>query len=69
MKQGPSTYRSYLLRLRYFDDAGRPLWRISLQEPGQGEEIHFLNLAELDGFLAKIMAPGKKTDRSESGKK
>lgn len=39
MNEKPRTYRSYLLRLRLVDNAGQPVWRVSLQEPGSEREV------------------------------
>ena len=50
-------YRSYLLRLRLVDNAGQPVWRASLEEPGSGHEQHFESLETLCTYLAGSIAP------------
>jgi len=46
------TYYSYLLRLHWVDNAGRPAWRVSLQEPGKESQMHFDSLAAMYAYLA-----------------
>jgi hypothetical protein len=46
------SYRSYLLRLWWADNAGRPVCRASLEEPGSYTQIHFENLVALGVWLA-----------------
>ena len=69
MKSEPPTYRSYLLRLRYYDDEGRRSWRISLEEPGSGKQISFNSLDDLHNFLAALMAEagGRATQEVDRG--
>jgi hypothetical protein len=57
MDKSPVTYRSYLLRLRRVDDAGRQTWRASLEAPGSGNQIYFENLEALCAYLATQMRP------------
>ena len=51
--KSPSTYRSYLLRLWWADNAGYPVCRASLEEPGSQTQIHFESLAALYAYLAE----------------
>ena len=44
------TYRSYLIRLWYADNAGHPVWRASLQEPGSETQTYFESLADLCAY-------------------
>jgi hypothetical protein len=46
------TYYSYLLRLRWVDNANRPAWRISLEEPGNQAKIQFDSLRAMCTYLA-----------------
>ena len=55
-KQTP-IYYSYLLRLRLVDNAGQPIWRITLQAPGIEEERAFANIAALYAYLAELIGP------------
>ena len=52
MDESPVTYRSYLLRLRWVDNAGRQTWRASLETPGSGNQIYFEDLEALCAYLA-----------------
>lgn len=47
----PTTYASYLLRLWQADEAGRHIWRASLESTGTGERSNFANLEALLDFL------------------
>jgi hypothetical protein len=58
MNEAPRTYRSYLLRLRWVDNAGQPVWRVSLQEPGSEREVLFGSLRELCAYLAREIGLG-----------
>lgn len=49
------TYRSYLLRLWRADNAGQPVCRASLEEPGSRPQLHFESLAGLCAYLAAQM--------------
>lgn len=49
------TYRSYLLRLWRADNAGQPVCRASLEEPGGHPLLHFESLAALCAYLAAQM--------------
>ena len=64
MNETPRTYRSYLLRLRLVDNAGQPVWRVSLQEPGSEREVMFGSLAELWAYLAEQIG---ERNRGENG--
>jgi hypothetical protein len=55
MNKTQSSYLSYLLRLRRVDNAGRPVWRASLETPGSATQIYFDNLETLWAYLAKQM--------------
>jgi hypothetical protein len=55
MDKPQATYRSYLLRLRQVNNAGRPTWRVSLESPGSRTQIHFDTLAALCAYLASQM--------------
>ena len=41
MNKTQPNYRSYLIRLWRMDNAGQPVWRAALQEPGSETQIHF----------------------------
>jgi hypothetical protein len=49
------TYRSYLLRLWRADNAGQPVCRASLEEPGGHPQLNFESLAALCAYLAAQM--------------
>ncbi len=55
MNEARPTYQSYLLRLRRADNAGRPVWRVSLEAPGSETQIYFDNLEALCTYLAAQM--------------
>ncbi len=44
-------YHAYLLRLRRVENAGQPVWRFSLEQPGRGDRQQFDRLAEVFEFL------------------
>ena len=44
-------YLSYLLRLWRVSAGGLPVWRVSLQQPGQSEQLVFAGLDEAVAFL------------------
>ena len=46
-------YLSYLLRLRRVDNAGRSVWRASLEAPGSENQIYFDNLEALYAYLVR----------------
>lgn len=50
-----SHYHAFLLRLWQADNGGQPVWRFSLEEPGNGLRHLFLSVAELDTFLLALM--------------
>lgn len=49
------TYRSYLLRLWRADNAGQPVCRASLEEPGGHPQLNFESLTALCAYLAAQM--------------
>jgi hypothetical protein len=51
MIKNKSVCKSFLLRLWHADNAGDPVWRFSLEAPGSGEQLRFLNLADLVEFI------------------
>lgn len=55
MNDTPITYQAYLLRLRRADNAGCPVWRISLERPGQAGQLQFESLSALCAYLATQM--------------
>ena len=55
MTDSPPTYHAFLLRLRWADNAGRPVWRISLERPGQSGQMQFESLSALCTYLAAQM--------------
>jgi hypothetical protein len=55
MPDDSGNYRCFLLRLRRLDNAGRPVWRYSLESPG-GESHVFSRLADLSDFLGTLVA-------------
>jgi hypothetical protein len=48
-------YQSYLLRLRYLDNGGQPVWRFSLEGPGGAPEP-FTTLEDVMAFLRALTA-------------
>jgi len=55
MKPTDLNYHAYLLRLRRVDNAGRPVWRFSLEQPGRGERHSFDRLIEVFDYLQQQM--------------
>jgi hypothetical protein len=55
MDRPPASYLSYLLRLRYVDNARDPVWRLSLDSPDGVLHVTFRGLDELVGFLKARM--------------
>ena len=57
-----STYYSYLLRLRWVDNANQPAWRISLEEPGNKAKLQFDSLTAMCAYLANQLGLDKETE-------
>ena len=55
LKPNDANYHAYLLRLRRVDNAGQPVWRFSLERPGQGERHNFDQLIDVLNFLQQQM--------------
>ena len=55
MNKRQASYLSYLLRLRRVDNAGRPVWRASLEAAGSEAQIYFDNLEALCAYLVRQM--------------
>lgn len=55
MMNPQESYQSFLLRLRQADNAGCPVWRISLERPGQQGQVQFESLSALCAYLASQM--------------
>jgi hypothetical protein len=55
MAHPPASYLSYLLRLRYVDNARNPVWRLSLDSPDGALHVTFRGLDELVSFLKAQM--------------
>jgi hypothetical protein len=53
MPQPRPTYHSYLIRFWRMDNAGQPVWRVGVEEPGTQMPIYFENLTALFVFLAE----------------
>jgi hypothetical protein len=51
MSANPKKYLAYLLRLWQVDENGRPVWRVSLEDPRTGERRGFASLEMLMKFL------------------
>lgn len=51
MPSSESVYHAYLLRLRYLDNGGHPLWVYSLESPDGNERHEFRTLPALTAFL------------------
>jgi hypothetical protein len=66
-KTRKAVYWSYLLRLRLVDNAGQPVWRASLEEPGSGHEQHFESLEALCVYLAGLIAPNDDEEKDAAG--
>jgi hypothetical protein len=58
MNKERSTYQSYLVRFWRMDNAGKPVWRASLQEPGSATQLYFASLADLCLYLAAQLEGG-----------
>ena len=59
-------YLSYLIRLRRVDNAGRPVWRASLEVPGSETQIYFDNLEALCTYLVRqIQSLDEKEEKNE----
>ena len=56
MDKSSPTYRSYLLRLWWADNAGQPVWRVSLETPGSHTQLHFESLTALCAYLAQQLS-------------
>jgi hypothetical protein len=56
-------YQSFLLRLRRVNNAGRPVWRFSLESAGSPENHQFQNLDELYAFLLECMQEVEEVER------
>jgi hypothetical protein len=52
-----TVYHSYLLRLRYLDNGGHPLWVYSLESPDGNERHEFRTLTALTTFLDRQTPP------------
>jgi len=48
-------YQSYLLRLWVEDTNGKPVWRISLEDPFSGERRGFASRRDLCAYLEEKM--------------
>lgn len=59
-QKGEPTYRSYLVRLRLVENAGQPVWRATLQVPGEARERRFESLGALCAYLEQNLNPKKK---------
>lgn len=69
MSKRTPTYYSYLLRLRLVDNAGQPVWRITLQVPASQTELPFASLAALCAYLTEQVGldKGDKPFNEEKG--
>lgn len=63
MASDRSRYQAFLLRLWVADNGGRPVWRLSLEEPGGSNRRLFHSVAELDTFLLALMSERTDGDR------
>jgi hypothetical protein len=52
-------YRSYLIRFWRMDNAGQPVWRAGVQEPGSEQQLYFEHFADLCAFLATQLGIGE----------
>jgi hypothetical protein len=59
MNETPSNYHSYLIRFWRMDNAGRPVWRAALQEPGSDSEVRFESPEALWAYLATQLGLAK----------
>jgi hypothetical protein len=55
MKPDHFNYQAYLLRLRRVENAGQPVWRFSLEQPGCGDRRQFDRLVDVFEFLQQQM--------------
>ena len=63
MNDAPTSYQAFLLRLRRADNAGRPVWRISLERPGHAGLLQFESLSALCAYLStQMQLAGEKGD-------
>ena len=61
MNDVQTTYQAFLLRLRWANNAGHPIWRISIERPGQPGEIQLEGLSDLCAYLtAQMQIDGEK---------
>ena len=67
MGHHPSSYLSYLLRLRYADNDRDPVWRISLESPDRLQQLTFRGLEELVNFLQSQMSQVERPSSKENG--
>ena len=56
-------YQSFLLRLRRVDNAGRPVWRFTVECTGSPEDHHFQNLDGLCAFLLECIREAEEIER------
>jgi hypothetical protein len=57
MPSSESVYYAYLLRLRYLDNGGHPLWVYSLESPDGNERHEFRTLPALMAFIDRQTLP------------
>ena len=55
MNSNDLNYHAYLLRLRRVENAGQPVWRFSLEQPGRGERQPFDRLSDVFDYLRQQM--------------
>jgi hypothetical protein len=74
MSQPRPNYRSYLIRFWHMDNAGHPVWRVGVEEPGGQMPLFFESLAALVVYLAEQLgldeeppSPDSNEDRGVSG--
>ena len=51
MSERRSTYLAFMLRIRWAENAGQPVWRISVERPGQPGQVRLESLAALCAYL------------------
>ena len=56
IKPSDLNYQAYLLRLRRVENAGQPVWRFSLEQPGRGDRQQFDRLGDVFEYLQQQMA-------------
>ncbi len=61
-----NAYLSFLLRLRRVSVEGVPVWRVSLQRPGETEQRAFADLEELLAFLRAETGDKRRPQRTET---